>query len=129
MNRNSFVVREFSIASPEIMVFWILSWSKSHGEQFSQVERSCKYFVVACYLLLLDFSRTNGNFMKKWNNKVIVMRIEHYCPWVLFWVLFLIYSESSLFQSIRLTVSVVLCNINETNWIELRWVLFENSCS
>ena len=22
------------------MVFWILLWSKSHGEQFSQVERS-----------------------------------------------------------------------------------------
>ena len=27
------------------MVFWILLWSKSHGEQFSKVERSATYLV------------------------------------------------------------------------------------
>ena len=31
---------EYSTASPKIMVFCILLWSKTHNEQFSQVERS-----------------------------------------------------------------------------------------
>ena len=40
---NNFVdenIREFSTVSSKIIVFWILLWLKSHGEQFSQVERS-----------------------------------------------------------------------------------------
>ena len=47
LNSNSFVVRELSIASPEILVFWILSWSKYHGQQFSQIKRSAFSNIMA----------------------------------------------------------------------------------
>ena len=47
VNSKSFVVREFSIASPEILVFWILSWSKYHGQQFSQIKRSAFSNIMA----------------------------------------------------------------------------------
>ena len=39
-----------STASPKIIVFWILLWSKSHGEQFSQVERSGRRRILTLFL-------------------------------------------------------------------------------